>query len=172
MSDTMENDKEKELICICCPNGCHLSINLEEKTLSELKDLAKENNIKNISKLKKELETQKFLQVKIYKKILIILDQIDVLEKLANNFDMKELHNSIEIIKKIIRKEIADINLLEIRAENELFNSEIHRCVGIEENNEVNENEIISVIEKGYILNGKVLRPASVIISKKIKEEI
>ena len=29
-------------------------INLEEKTLSELKDLAKENNIKNISKLKKE----------------------------------------------------------------------------------------------------------------------
>ena len=85
---------------------------------------------------------------------------------------MKELHNSIEIIKKIITKEIADINLLEIRAENELFNSEIHRCVGIEENNEVNENEIISVIEKGYILNGKVLRPASVIISKKIKEEI
>ena len=29
-------------------------INLEEKTLNELKDLAKENNIKNISKLKKE----------------------------------------------------------------------------------------------------------------------
>ena len=33
MSDTMENDKEKELICICCPNGCHLSVNLEEKTV-------------------------------------------------------------------------------------------------------------------------------------------
>ena len=29
-------------------------INLEEKTLSELKELAKESNIKNISKLKKE----------------------------------------------------------------------------------------------------------------------
>ena len=29
-------------------------IDLEEKTLNELKDLAKENNIKNISKLKKE----------------------------------------------------------------------------------------------------------------------
>ena len=29
-------------------------INLEEKTLTELKELAKENNIKNISKLKKE----------------------------------------------------------------------------------------------------------------------
>ena len=145
-----------------------------KKTIMSI-DLLKEeieDNKKQNFKLKKELETQKFLQVKIYKKILIILDQIDVLEKLANNFDMKELHNSIEIIKKIIRKEIADINLLEIRAENELFNSEIHRCVGIEENNEVNENEIISVIEKGYILNGKVLRPASVIISKKIKEEI
>ena len=29
-------------------------INLEELSLTELKDLAKENNIKNISKLKKE----------------------------------------------------------------------------------------------------------------------
>lgn len=29
-------------------------INLEDKTLAELKELAKENNIKNISKLKKE----------------------------------------------------------------------------------------------------------------------
>ena len=40
-------------------------INLEEKTLSELKELAKENNIKNISKLKKE-------------------DLIDVLNKVLN----------------------------------------------------------------------------------------
>ena len=29
-------------------------IDLEKKTISELKELAKENNIKNISKLKKE----------------------------------------------------------------------------------------------------------------------
>ena len=38
-------------------------INLEEKTLTELKDLAKENNIKNISKLKKEELIQVLEQV-------------------------------------------------------------------------------------------------------------
>ena len=41
-------------------------LNLEEKTLSELKELAKENNIKNISKLKKE-------------------DLVEVLSKVLNN---------------------------------------------------------------------------------------
>ena len=38
-------------------------INLEDKTLAELKELAKENNIKNISKLKKEELVQVLEQV-------------------------------------------------------------------------------------------------------------
>lgn len=33
MSKTTENNNEKELICICCPNGCHLTVNLEENTV-------------------------------------------------------------------------------------------------------------------------------------------
>ena len=52
-------------------------INLEEKTLTELKELAKENNIKNISKLKKE-------------------ELIQVLEQVISN----ETTNTTEIIKK------------------------------------------------------------------------
>ena len=54
-------------------------INLEEKTLSELKELAKENNIKNISKLKKE-------------------DLVEVLGQVLNQYseNSKELASKIE----------------------------------------------------------------------------
>lgn len=33
MSNTVEKNNEKELICICCPNGCHLTVNLGENTV-------------------------------------------------------------------------------------------------------------------------------------------
>ena len=47
-------------------------INLEEKTLTELKELAKENNIKNISKLKKE-------------------DVIDIRKQISNGISYKKI---------------------------------------------------------------------------------
>ena len=56
-------------------------INLEDKTLAELKELAKENNIKNISKLKKE-------------------ELVQVLEQVINS----ETISTTDITKKIMTK--------------------------------------------------------------------
>ena len=64
------------------------------------------------------------------------------------------------------KKEINEINLMEIKSLGELFNPELHRCLAVEKNKSKVENQIISVVEKGYMLNGRVIRPASVIIVK------
>lgn len=127
-------------------------------------DLSKSN--KENFKLKKEIEEKKFNEIKIYKKIILILDQIDNLEKFIFNLDNKELLNNLEVMNKIIRKEMHEINLIEIKSIGELFNPELHKCIAIEENNSKESNEIVSVIEKGYMLGGKVIRPASVVIVK------
>ena len=63
-------------------------INLEEKTLTELKELAKENNIKNISKLKKEELVQVLEQV-------INSETISTTEiTKKNEADIKEVENN------------------------------------------------------------------------------
>lgn len=138
-------------------------------SIDSLTEEIKENKDQSF-KLKKELEETKFKEVRIYKKIIIILDQIDNMYKFAKQLENQEFIDCLNVIKKSIRKEISEIDLIEIRAYGELFNAEIHKCVGIEEDNTKEDNEIISVIENGYTLNGKVLRPASVIISKNMKE--
>lgn len=68
-------------------------INLEEKTLNELKDLAKENNIKNISKLKKE-------------------DLINVLNQVlnSNSTDDNTDNNENNIIVKNVNKSSTNLN--------------------------------------------------------------
>ena len=127
-------------------------------------DLSKTNN-ENF-KLKKEIVERRFNEIKIYRKIILMLDQIDNLEKFVFTLDNKELLNNLEIMRKIIRKEMNEINLIEIRSMGELFNPELHKCIAVEENNSKESKEIVSVIEKGYMLRGKVIRAASVVIAK------
>ena len=82
------------------------------------------------------------------------------------NLEDEEFISDLEVIKKVIKKEINEINLMEIKSLGELFNPELHRCLAVEKNKSKVENQIISVVEKGYMLNGRVIRPASVIIVK------
>lgn len=67
---------------------------------------------------------------------------------------------------KIARKELREINLEEIPTIGEIFNSELHECVEAVDDDTKDKYEIIDVIRKGYKLNGKVIRTASVIAVK------
>ena len=134
-------------------------------SIESLKEEINKNSEKNF-KLKKELEEKRFNEIKIYKKIIIILDLIDKICDAAINLEDEEFINDWEVIKKVIKKEINEINLMEIKSLGELFNPELHKCLAVEKNKSKVENQIISVVEKGYMLNGRVIRPASVIIVK------
>ncbi len=134
-------------------------------SIESLKEDLNKNSKENF-KLKKELEERKNNEIKIYKKIILILDQIDNLQKFMLDLDNMDLSQNLEIMRKIIRKEMSEINLVEIKSMGELFNPELHKCIAVEEDKFRESKEIIGVVERGYMLKGKVIRPASVIIAK------
>ena len=134
-------------------------------SIDSLKEEIYENNEQNF-KLKKELEEKKLNEIKIYKKIINILDQIDNVYKFAEKVNNNEFTNNLSIIKRIIRKEMGEIKLIEIKSLGEFFNQEVHKCIGVEKDRTKEKDQIISVIENGYMLRGKVIRPASVIIAR------
>lgn len=57
----------------------------------------------------------------------------------------------------------------EIESLGKLFDPDIHDPVGFEENNEYPEKTIVEVKKKGYMLNNKLVRPSTVILSRKAK---
>lgn len=134
-------------------------------SIESLKEDINKSNRENF-KLKKEIEERKVNEIKIYRKIILILDQIDNINKFISTLDENEFLQSLEIMRKIIKKEMSEINLFEIDSMGQLFNPELHKCIAVEEDKSKESNEIISVIEKGYMLRGRVLRPASVIIAR------
>lgn len=48
-----------------------------------------------------------------------------------------------------------------------IFDPNFHEAMTMQEDNTVSENTVLTVFQKGYLLNGRLLRPARVVVSKK-----
>ena len=80
-------------------------------------------------------------------------DRPDLIDKICDaaiNLEDEEFINDLEVIKKVIKKEINEINLMEIKSLGELFNPELHKCLAVEKNKSKVENQIISVVRGIY----------------------
>ena len=66
------------------------------------------------------------------------------------------------MFKQILEKN----NIKEINPEGENFDPELHQAISTIEDNKKKNDDIAEVIQKGYILNGRVIKPALVIVIK------
>tara|TARA_Y100000389_G_scaffold145542_1_gene144122 strand:- start:259 stop:468 length:210 start_codon:yes stop_codon:yes gene_type:complete len=57
-------------------------------------------------------------------------------------------------------------NIEEINPQGESFNPEFHQAISTIENNNDENDKITEVIQKGYLLNNRVIKPALVIVIK------
>jgi len=72
---------------------------------------------------------------------------------------------------KMLQEQLAQVleteGLEEIDAEGGPLDPELHEVVSYVETDEKPENTVLEEIRKGYTLNGKVIRPSLVVVSKK-----
>jgi molecular chaperone GrpE len=75
-----------------------------------------------------------------------------------------------ELILKNFEKIMEDEGIRSMESEGQKFDPYKHEAMMVEEGrNDLPENTIIEVLDRGYFLKNKVLRPAKVKISKKSK---
>jgi len=56
--------------------------------------------------------------------------------------------------------------ITEIDPAGERFNPDYHQAMTIQQNDELEPNTVVTVMQKGYMLNDRLLRPAMVVVSK------
>ena len=61
---------------------------------------------------------------------------------------------------------LARFKVEQVSPEGETFNPELHQAMSMVENPDLAPNTVIAVMQKGYTLNGRLLRPAMVMVSK------
>ncbi len=100
-------------------------------------------------------------------KILPILDNFEIVEnKLPENLKNEENVKGILQVKIQLQDFLKNQGLEEIKTVGEKFDPNLHETVGEVEIKDKESGIIIEEIQKGYKINGRLLRPAKVKVSK------
>lgn len=105
--------------------------------------------------------------------IMQLLPLADYFQHAFAQIPEKEMNSpwltGIKHIQSYFNKILQDNNVLEIKALGEKFNPDVHEIVKEEESDQP-EGRIIKINQAGYKLEDRVIRPAKVIIAKKINK--
>lgn len=114
---------------------------------------------------KKRTEKQKsdihaFANEKIVSKLVEVVDNFErALDAPCENEAYKE---GMNLIFKHLMDVLTDAGVKEIEAYNAEFDPNFHNAVMMEDTDEVESGKVSAVLQKGYTLNGKVIRPSMV----------
>lgn len=111
-------------------------------------------------------ELTNFMGAELIRKLLPVLDH---LEKSLAGASEKESgwYKGVEMAVKEFKQVLESEGLEEISCEGE-FNPALHEAIDIRDGE---NNMILEIVKKGYNLNGKVLRPAQVVVGRKQPEK-
>ncbi|MDH3712779.1 MAG: nucleotide exchange factor GrpE [Gammaproteobacteria bacterium] len=76
------------------------------------------------------------------------------------------IREGIELTLKLLTQTMEKYNVIEINPLGEKFDPEHHQAMNMLEDQNAAPNTVVMVIQKGYLLNGRLLRPALVSVAK------
>ncbi len=80
--------------------------------------------------------------------------------------DVAKLREGSELTLKLLSDVMERFNVVQINPEGEAFNPEFHQAMAMEAREGVPPNTVVTVVQRGYTLNGRLLRPALVVVSQ------
>lgn len=125
---------------------------------AEMENLRKrtERDVSNAHKYAVEKFANELLQVK---------DSLE-LGLNAEDIDVKKLQEGTELTLKIFNSVFEKFSVQELNPLGEAFDPNLHEAMTMQESTEHEPNTVLTVVQKGYTLHGRLIRPAMVIVSK------
>lgn len=171
--ETLEIESEPESIQESISDIEALQVQLEkEKKDSQMnKDLAlrAQAEMDNLRKrTARDVENaHKYALERFVNELLPILDSLELGMSAAESIEnIDELREGMDLTIKMFDTAMNKFNVKAIDPQNEKFNPEQHEAVSMQEINGTESGIVVKVMQKGYELNGRIVRPAMVIVAK------
>lgn len=143
-----------------------LQAQLEEEQNKYLRLLADYDNFKRRAKKDQELAKQ-FRSQSLLTDLLPVMDNFDrALAVETKSEESASLLKGLEMVKKSLADAVASEGLEEIKAVGEPFDPHFHQAVMQESDADSEPGTVLQELQKGYTLNGRVLRPAMVKVNE------
>ena len=147
------------------------SLKEENEVLSELvksleeKILRAQAEIENVRKTSQK----EILKARIYASESLakeLLSPIDNLQRALEHSDQDVPKSLLELVTKEINQAFSNNNVKEINPIGEKFNPNFHEALSVLEDQKKDPDEVLEVIQKGYLIEDRVIRPALVVVNK------
>ncbi|MGH8240637.1 MAG: nucleotide exchange factor GrpE [Steroidobacteraceae bacterium] len=133
------------------------SRDLYMRALAELENVRKRSS--------RDIEqAHKFALERIAHDLIGVKDSLEL--GLASAAGADKLREGTEATLQLLSKALEKAGLSEIVPQGEQFNPELHEAMMMQPSAEHVPNSITQVVQKGYQLNGRLLRPARVLVAK------
>ena len=125
----------------------------------------------------KDLENaHKFALEKFVNELLPIMDGMEMGLNMeaasAPEHTVKSLEEGMALTINMMKTVFEKFNITAIDPLNEKFDPELHQAMSMQPSDEVEPNTVIAVMQKGYTLNDRLVRPAMVLVSKASEDEV
>jgi len=118
----------------------------------------------------RELENaHKFALEGFLRELLMVRDSLELGYDAAHaeGANLDKLREGTELTLKLMADTMAKFGVEVIVPEGQPFNPELHQAMTTMPRDDLPPNTVVTVVQKGYSLNGRLVRPAMVIVSRK-----
>ena len=99
------------------------------------------------------------------RELLDVKDSLEMGIAAAENADAESLLEGSQATLKVLAGTLERFGIEEVDPEGEPFDPELHEAMTMQPSSDVEPGSVLTVIQKGYTLNGRLLRPARVIVA-------
>ena len=118
----------------------------------------------------KDLESaHKYGIEKFVTELLPVLDSMGM-GLATEDASVESLREGMKLTMNMLEKMMEKLGIEEIDPLNEKFDATRHQAMTMQPNADVEPNTVIAVMQKGYVLNERLIRPAMVMVSKAVEE--
>ena len=108
----------------------------------------------------------KFALERFANELLPVRDSLEMGLAAFENENTEKHKEGIELTLHMMSGVMDKFEITEINPQDEPFNPDFHQAMSIQEREDVAPNTVVTVVQKGYLLHDRLIRPAMVIVSK------
>jgi molecular chaperone GrpE len=148
--------------------------NKSEQELSRLKEqladykdivLRSKAEVENMRlRTQKEVERAHAFGLERFAKALLAV--VDSLEKALDGQEKDQQDSGLKITYDMFIKVLDQFHLVQVGAKGDVFDASVHEAISVQPSDDVASSHIVNVVRTGYTLNGRVIRPAMVVVAK------
>ncbi|MCG8370696.1 MAG: nucleotide exchange factor GrpE [Proteobacteria bacterium] len=107
----------------------------------------------------------RFALERFSRELLAVRDTLEMGLAAADNASVESLIEGKHATLKLLAATMQQFGVEEVDPAGEPFDPELHEAISVQPSDDVEPGSVVTVVQKGYTLNGRLLRPAMVIVA-------